>query len=101
MNFCWRKKNPILNIGLLVSAHELLHALGFRHEHSHPDAKKFLINKNHEKFDSIPICPYDPLSIMHYTSCQNWTFKDKALKVDTPNKVLSLLDVKSLEFVYK
>jgi len=38
---------------------------------------------------------------MHYTSCQNLSFKDKAIKVDTPNKVLSLLDVKSLEFVYK
>lgn len=47
-----------------VLGHELGHALGFRHEHTRPEAGVCF-----EDDDWRALTPYDPTSIMHYPDC--------------------------------
>lgn len=47
-----------------VLAHELGHTLGFRHEHTRPEAGTCFEDNNWR-----PLTPYDSSSIMHYPQC--------------------------------
>ncbi len=47
-----------------VMAHELGHTLGFRHEHTRPEAGTCFEDNNWR-----PLTPYDGSSIMHYPQC--------------------------------
>ena len=67
--------------------HEMMHVLGFEHEHQRPDRDlyitirypNFLSGRDDEtvrdpdvhSYLGIPITPYDSNSIMHYPSCEN------------------------------
>jgi serine protease len=60
-----------------ILGHELGHTLGFRHEHTRPEAGTCFEDNNWR-----PLTPYDSASIMHYPQCNgssqnlNWTQRD-------------------------
>jgi hypothetical protein len=47
-----------------IMGHELGHTLGFRHEHTRPEAGTCFEDNNW-----VPLTPYDSASIMHYPQC--------------------------------
>ncbi len=47
-----------------ILRHELGHSLGFRHEHTRPEAGKCFEDENWR-----PLSDYDPFSVMHYPQC--------------------------------
>ena len=69
-----RSRNILVNASSLMSSgswtpgnimgHELGHTLGFRHEHTRPEAGQCFEDNNWR-----PLTPYDRASIMHYPQC--------------------------------
>jgi hypothetical protein len=69
-----RSRNVLVNASSLMSSgswtpgnilgHELGHTLGFRHEHTRPEAGTCFEDNNWR-----PLTPYDKASIMHYPQC--------------------------------
>ena len=68
------ERNVLVNASSLMSSgswtpgnilgHELGHTLGFRHEHTRPEAGTCFEDNNWR-----PLTPYDSASIMHYPQC--------------------------------
>lgn len=118
------RRQPTMSIGwngVNVCIHELLHMLGFAHEHQNPLAAiMWNIQKLIEIFtspahgwsvemievnlleqlsiDSIIGTAYDPLSIMHYRIHPEWTLDGYST---VENLVLSMLDKQLLGQLYK
>ena len=56
-----------------ILRHELGHTLGFRHEHTRPEAGACFEDSNWK-----PVTTYDPFSVMHYPQCNgrgDWSLK--------------------------
>ena len=78
-----RSRNILVNATSLMSSgswtpgnilgHELGHTLGFRHEHTRPEAGTCFEDNNWR-----PLTPYDSASIMHYPQC-NGTSDDLSM----------------------
>lgn len=59
---CFSTRAPLTCTGVL--RHELGHTLGFRHEHTRPEA-----GTCYEDSSWRPLTPYDRASVMHYPQC--------------------------------
>jgi len=67
-----------------ILGHELGHTLGFRHEHTRPEAGVCF-----ENFSWRPLTPYDSASIMHYPQC-NGTSLDLSMTATDRQGVVAL-----------
>ncbi len=67
-----------------ILGHELGHTLGFRHEHTRPEAGTCFEDNNWR-----PLTPYDSASIMHYPQC-NGTSADLSFTTSDGNGVRSV-----------
>ncbi|MGL5823970.1 MAG: hypothetical protein ACRCYU_03900 [Nocardioides sp.] len=67
-----------------IMGHELGHTLGFRHEHTRPEAGTCFEDNNWR-----PLTPYDAASIMHYPQC-NGTSLDLSFTISDGNGVRAL-----------
>lgn len=67
-----------------ILGHELGHTLGFRHEHTRPEAGTCFEDNNWR-----PLTPYDSASIMHYPQC-NGTSDDLSFTSSDGNGVRAL-----------
>ncbi|UAL30692.1 hypothetical protein K8W59_04030 [Nocardioides rotundus] len=65
--------NSSLGTPTNIMGHELGHILGFRHEHTRPEAGTCFENNSWR-----PLTPYDSASIMHYPQC-NGTSSDMSM----------------------
>ncbi len=65
-----------------VLGHELGHVLGFRHEHTRPEAGTCFEDNNWR-----PLTPYDSSSIMHYPQCNGSSADLSMTSVDTDGVV--------------
>ena len=102
---CWVEYNGII--------HELMHNLGFMHEHQRQDRDLFVKPKveNDPDFvkikDLFEIGPYDPESIMHYDLCKDLHISvNSLLNEEQKNKLIKLAktfskgDLEALNFFY-
>ena len=95
--------------------HEIMHTLGFIHEHQREDRDLFVklsktINRDDsdfKKLDSFAFGPYDPESIMHYDLCRGLNISDKSLLTEEQSKNLKKFaetfskgDLEALNFFY-
>jgi hypothetical protein len=69
-----------------VLRHELGHTLGFRHEHTRPEAKKCFEDNNWRA-----LTPYDSASVMHYPQCNG---------TNTWELPLTARDIQGVEALY-
>ena len=87
-------RNVLVNASSLMSSgswtpgnimgHELGHTLGFRHEHTRPEAGTCFEDNNWR-----PLTPYDSASIMHYPQC-NGSSADLSMTATDRQGVVSL-----------
>jgi hypothetical protein len=68
-----------------ILGHELGHTLGFRHEHTRPEAGTCFEDNNWR-----PLTPYDSVSIMHYPQCNG----------GSENLTFSSLDAQGIKALY-
>jgi hypothetical protein len=67
-----------------ILGHELGHTLGFRHEHTRPEAGTCFEDNNWR-----PLTPYDSASIMHYPQC-NGTSADLSMTASDRQGIVAL-----------
>jgi hypothetical protein len=88
-----RKKNILVDDSIWTSGswtpsnilgHELGHTLGFRHEHTRPEAGTCFEDNNWR-----PLTPYDSSSIMHYPQC-NGTSSDLSMTASDRQGIVAL-----------
>lgn len=100
-----------------TSTHELLHSLGFDHEHQRCDASRYLIHLSSSdqicsEDDIVGLTPFDPLSIMIYPEEADKYNRQDETDGQVPsvwkmkpgisqNKVLSELDKIGLNLLYR